>query len=237
MQIMRVTLGTLTGLGVFWGFALFFLENPLWQWCVVVLGASMTLTIFLKGFYIGMDSLRGRFHAILGTGAALLTLAIIGTLVEIPHHFMVSLHCLARVVFVISVALMHLGLKKQGYSLSITEWAEVLVVFVALAGTGLWFFYVTFTIPDVLLTLLVYLSLAILLITLSVVRIYLGSNLGWLWTLGAVSVLFITLGDIAMAYSSSAGLSAANLASLGILQYSAWGMLCLIMTLVSLQFE
>ena len=237
MQFLRATLGTLTGLGVFWGFALFFLGDPLWQWCIVVLGTSMTLTIFLKGFYIGMDSLRGRFHAILGTGAALLTLAIIGTLVEIPHHFMVTLHCLARIVLLLSVALMHLGLKKQGYSLSITEWAEVLVVFLALAGTGLWFFFVTFTITDLLLTLLVYLSLSILLVTISVVRIYLGSNLGWRWTLGAVAVLFITLGDMAMAYCSSAGLSAVNLASLEILQYGAWGMLCLIMTLVSLQFE
>ncbi len=237
MQFIRATLGTLTGLGVFWGIALFFLDNPLWRWCIVVLGLSMTLTIFLKGFYIGMDSLRGRFHAILGTGAALLTLSIIGTLVAIPHNLMVSLHCLARVVLLLSVVLMHLGLKKQGYSLSIAEWAEVLVVFLALAGTGLWFFYVTFTINDLLLTLLVYLSLIILLVTISVVRIYLGSNLGWRWTFGAVGVLFITLGDMAMAYCSSVGLSATNLASLEILQFTSWGMLCLIMSLVSLQFE
>lgn len=234
---MRAALGTVTGLAVFWSLALFFLQNPLWQWCVAIMGACMTVTIFLKGFYIGHDTLRGRFHMILGTGAGLLALAIIGTLMVIPQPFMVSLHCFARIVLLISVLLMFLGLKKQGYTLTTTEWAEVLLVYLALAGTGLWFFYFKFAVASLMLTVLIYLSLIILLVTMSVVRVYLGSNLGWRWTAGAVGVLFITLGDMGLAYGSAVNLATSTSASLDILQYGGWGLLCLIMTLVSLQFE
>ncbi len=237
MQFVRTALGTLTGLTIFWSLSLYILDYPTWRWCIAGLAFCMSITIYLKGFYIGTDSLRGRFHLILGTGAGLLAIAIIGTLMEIPQPLMISLHCLARLVLLVSVTLMFIGLKKQGYTLSAGEWLEVLMVYFALAGTGLWFFYMKFAVTDILLTVLVYLSLMILLVTMSVVRIYLGSNLGWRWTAGAVGVLFISLGDMAMAYGSSAALAVSTSTNLEALQYGAWGALCFIMTLVSLQFE
>jgi len=237
MEFSRTTISTITGLALFWCLSLFFLSDPMWRWCIAIMAGCMTATIYLKAFYIGTDSLRGRFHLILGTGGFLLTISISCTLMAISEPLMLSLHCLTRIVLLVSVLLMFLGLKKQGYTLSIGQWGEVLLVYALITGIGLWFFYVTFDVTDLLLTVLVYLSLLVLLVTISVVRIYLGSNLGWLWTAGAVAVLFITLGDMGMAYASSANLTTSSFKSLEIIQYGGWGTLCLIMTMVSLQFE
>jgi len=237
MKLMRTATATVLGLAIFWCLALIVLGNPLWQWSIAVMGGCMTLAIFLKALHIGRDTLRGRFHVILSSGLGLVTISIIATLLEIPQPIMVTLHCFARIILLLSVTLMFLGLKKQGYSLSAYEWGEVLLVYLTLSATGLWFFYVTFEVTDLLLTLLIYLSLTVLLVTISVVRIYLGSNIGWLWTAGAVGVLFITLGDMGMAYGYSTSLNPSTSAALEMLQYGSWGVLGIILTCVGLNVD
>lgn len=48
-----------------------------------------------------------------------------------------GLHYLARFIFIVSVALMFIGLMKQGYTLSAGDWVVVLVLFTALAAVEL----------------------------------------------------------------------------------------------------
>jgi hypothetical protein len=143
-----------------------------------------------------------------------------------------GLHYLARFIFIVSVALMFLGLQKQGYTLSAGAWIVVLLVFAALAATGLWFFYTLYAGATILMSILVYMSLFIMLEVLGVVEVYLGSNLGVRWTAGALSVLCVTLGDMSMAYGAVSGLPVWET-----VQYLSWSLLGVIMGIISLLWD
>jgi hypothetical protein len=82
------------------------------------------------------------------------------------------------------------------------------------------------------MTILVYVSLFIMFETMAVVRIYLGSDLGWRWTAGALSVICITVGDMAMAYSAASGLAVWET-----VQYLGWSVLGVIMCIISLMWD
>jgi hypothetical protein len=135
-------------------------------------------------------------------------------------------------IFIVSVFVMFIGLMKQGYTLSGGDWVQVLVVFAILTAIGLWFFHSLYAGATVLMSILVYKSLFIMLEALAVVRIYLGSDLGWRWTAGALSVICITVGDMGMAYSTTSGLAVWE-----IVQYLGWSIRSVIMCIISLMWD
>lgn len=232
MKPLRFLIGIVMVLSLVGSLGLLFLSNPVWKWGAAILALCFGAAALAKGVYLGLDNLRGKFHIILGSGAIALTAAITMTLVSSTPGLVFGLHYLARFIFIVSVAMMLLGLIKQGYSLSTFEWIQMLVVFAILAGIGLWLFYGLYAGATLLMSILVYASLFIMLETLLVVRIYLGSNLGIRWTLGAVSVLCITLGDMAMAYATTSDLPAWE-----IVQYLGWCSISFIMCSISLMFD
>jgi hypothetical protein len=232
MKPLRVLIGTVMVLALVGSLALLFLSNPVWKWGAAIIALCFGTAALAKGVYLGLDNLRGKFHVILGFGAIALTAAITTTLVSSTPGLVFGLHYLARFVFIVSVAMMLLGLIRQGYTLSTLEWIQMLIVFVVLAGIGLWLFYGLYAGANLLMSILVYASLFIMLETLFVVRIYLGSNLGARWTFGAVSVLCITLGDMSMAYAMTSGLPAWE-----IVQYLGWCSISFIMCIISLMFD
>ena len=121
---------------------------------------------------------------------------------------------------------------KQGYTLSLGDWIQILVVFVILAGIGLWLFHSLYAGATVLMIILVYMSLFIMLETMAVIRVYLGSDLGWRWTAGALSVMCVTVGDMSMAYSATSGLAVWET-----VQYLSWSVMVAIMCIISLMWD
>ena len=232
MKAFRVFIGMVMGLSFAGSLVLLALGNPIWKWGAVITSLCFGLAALGKAFYLKLDTLRGKFHLILGTGALILGIAIIVGLASETPEYIFGLQYLARLIFMLSVFMMFTGLVKQGYSLSFGDWVQVLVVFAILAGIGLWLFHTLYAGATVLMTILVYVSLFIMLETMAVVRIYLGSDLGWRWTAGALSVMCITVGDMAMAYSATSGLVVWET-----VQYLGWSVLSVIMCIISLMWD
>ena len=232
MKALRVFIGIVMGLSFVGSLVLLILGDPTWKWGAAIIALCFGIAALGKAFYLRVDTLRGKFHVILGAGALTLGIAIIVTLVSETPAYIFSLQYLARFIFMLSVFMMFIGLVKQGYSLSFGDWIQVLVVFVILAGIGLWFFHTLYAGATVLMTILVYISLFIMLETMAVVRIYLGSDLGWRWTAGALSVMCVTIGDMSMAYSATS-----DLAVWETVQYLGWSVLGVIMCIISLMWD
>lgn len=232
MKGLRVFIGAVMVLAFVVSLVLLILSDPNWRWCSGIIALCFGVAALGKAVHLRLNTLRGRFHLILGTGAVAFTAAITVGLTSTTPDPIFILHYLARLVFIISVGLMFAGLMKQGYSLSFLEWIQVLLVFAILTGVGLWLFYSLYAGATVLMSVLVYLSLFLLFETLAVVRVYLGSDLGWRWTAGALSVFFVTLGDMAMAYSATSGLAAWE-----IVQYLSWSIMASIMCIISLMWD
>jgi hypothetical protein len=232
MKAFRVFIGMVMGLSFAGSLVLLALGNPIWKWGAVITSLCFGLAALGKAFYLKLDTLRGKFHLILGTGALILGIAIIVGLASETPEYIFGLQYLARLIFMLSVFMMFTGLVKQGYSLSFGDWVQVLVVFAILAGIGLWLFHTLYAGATVLMTILVYVSLFIMFETMAVVRIYLGSDLGWRWTAGALSVICITVGDMAMAYSAASGLAVWET-----VQYLGWSVLGVIMCIISLMWD
>ena len=212
--------------------ALLGLGNPIWKWGAAIIMLCFGVAGVGKAFHLKLDTLRGKFHLILATGALLFCAAIVVGLLSTTPWQIFGLHYLARFIFLVSVALMFVGLMKQGYTLSVGDWVVVLVVFAALAATGLWFFYTLYAGATVLMSVLIYMSLFIMLVVLANVQVYLGSNLGVRWTAGALSVLCITLGDLSMAYFAASGLPVWE-----VVQYLSWIGLGVIMGIICLLWD
>ena len=232
MKAFRVFIGMVMGLSFVGSLVLLALGNPIWKWGAAIISLCFGIAALGKAFYLKLDTLRGKFHIILGTGALILGIAIIVGLVSETPEYIFGLQYLARLIFMLSVFMMFTGLVKQGYSLSFGDWVQVLVVFAILAGIGLWLFHTLYAGATVLMTILVYVSLFIMFETMAVVRIYLGSDLGWRWTAGALSVICITVGDMAMAYSAASGLAVWET-----VQYLGWSVLGVIMCIISLMWD
>ena len=232
MKAFRVFIGMVMGLSFVGSLVLLALGNPIWKWGAAIISLCFGIAALGKAFYLKLDTLRGKFHLILGTGALILGIAIIVGLVSETPEYIFGLQYLARLIFMLSVFMMFTGLVKQGYSLSFGDWVQVLVVFAILAGIGLWLFHTLYAGATVLMTILVYVSLFIMFETMAVVRIYLGSDLGWRWTAGALSVICITVGDMAMAYSAASGLAVWET-----VQYLGWSVLGVIMCIISLMWD
>ncbi len=212
--------------------ALLALGNPLWKWGAVIIALCFGVAGVGKALHLKLDTLRGKFHLILGIGALIFCAAIAVGLVSTTPWQIFGLHYLARFIFIVSVALMFVGLMKQGYTLSAGDWVVVLLLFAALAATGLWFFYTLYAGATVLMSILVYMSLFIMLVVLANVQVYLGSNLGVRWTAGALSVMFVTLGDMSMAYFAVSGLPIWET-----VQYLSWSVLGFIMGIICLLWD
>jgi len=208
------------------------LGNPLWKWGAGIIALCFGVAAIGKALHLRLDTLRGRFHLILGIGALIFCAAIVVGLLSTIQWQIFGLHYLARLIFILSVALMFIGLMRQGYTLSLDDWIIALVVFAALSAIGLWFFYTLYAGASVQMSILVYMSLFIMLEVLAVVQIYLGSNLGVRWTAGALSVAFVTLGDMSMAYSIVSGLPIWE-----IVQYLSWSLLSFIMGIICLLWD
>jgi hypothetical protein len=232
MKALRIFIGMVMGLSFVGSLVLLALGNPMWKWGAGIIVLCFGIAALGKAFYLKLDTLRGKFHVILGAGALILSIAIIVGLVSETPEYIFGLQYLARFIFMLSVFMMFIGLVKQGYSLSVGDWVQVLVVFAILAGIGLWLFHTLYAGATVLMTILVYISLFIMLETMAVVRIYLGSDLGWRWTAGALSVMCITVGDMAMAYSATSGLVVWET-----VQYLGWSVLGVIMCIISLMWD
>ena len=232
MKAFRIFIGMVMGLSFVGSLVLLALGNPMWKWGTGIIALCFGIAALGKAFYLKLNTLRGKFHVILGAGALILGIAIIVGLVSETPAYIFGLQYLARFIFMLSVFIMFIGLVKQGYSLSFGNWVQVLVVFAILAGIGLWLFHTLYAGATVLMTILVYVSLFIMLETIAVVRIYLGSNLGWRWTAGALSVICITVGDMAMAYSTTSGLVVWET-----VQYLGWSVLGVIMCIISLMWD
>jgi hypothetical protein len=232
MKAVRAFIGIVMGLSFVGSVALLALADPIWKWGAGIIALCFGVAALGKAFYLRLNTLRGQFHVILGAGAVIFGIAIIvGLLSKTPEHIF-GLHYLARLIFILSVFMMFIGLMRQGYTLSGGDWVQVLVVFAILAAIGLWLFHSLYAGATVLMSILVYMSLFIMLETLTVVRIYLGSNLGWRWTAGALSVICITVGDMGMAYSTTSGLAVWE-----IVQYLGWNILSVIMCIISLMWD
>lgn len=232
MKALRVFIGIVMGLSFVGSLVLLVLGDPTWKWGAAIIALCFGIAALGKAFYLRIDTLRGKFHVILGAGALIFGIAIIVGLVSEVPEYIFGLQYLARFIFMLSVFMMFIGLVKQGYSLAFGDWIQVLVVFIILAGIGLWFFHTLYAGATVLITILVYISLFIMLETIAVVRIYLGSDLGWRWTAGALSVIAITIGDMAMAYSATSGLVVWET-----VQYLGWSVLGVIMCIISLMWD
>ena len=232
MKVLRVFIGVVMGLSFVGSLVLLVLGDPTWKWGAPIIALCFGIAALGKAFYLRVDTLRGKFHVILGAGALILGIAIIIGLVSETPEYIFGLQYLARFIFMLSVFMMFIGLVKQGYTLSFGDWVQVLVVFVILAGIGLWFFLTLYAGATVLMSILVYMSLFLMLETLAVIRVYLGSNLGWRWTAGALSVMCVTIGDMGMAYSATSGLAVWE-----IVQYLCWSVLSVIMCIISLMWD
>lgn len=208
------------------------LGNPMWKWGAAIIMLCFGVAGVGKALYLKLDTLRGRFHLILSIGALIFCAAIVVGLLSTTPWQIFGLHYLARLIFIVSVALMFIGLMKQGYTLSGGDWVKVLVLYIMLAAVGLWFFYTLYAGATVLMSILIYMSLFILLEVLGVVQVYLGSNLGVRWTAGALSVVFVTLGDMSMAYSAASGLAVWEA-----VQYLSWIGLGFIMGVICLLWD
>lgn len=228
MNILRALAAIGLGIAITGSFMLLALYDPLWRWGVGLAMFFFSMATYLKAVHLGAGTLRGKFHVILGTASFLFAVSIAVGLASDNQSLVYGIHSFTRLIFIISVLMMLIGLFKQGYSLSAMEWVQVLLVFAVLAGLGLGLFYGLYSGATLHMSILVYLSLLILLLTLAVVRVYLGSNLGIRWTLGAVSVLFITLGDMAMAYQGMSGIEWWT-----VVQYVSWIILAIIMGWIS----
>ena len=232
MKALRALIGIIMGLSFVVCLALLVLDNPLWKWGAGIITLCFGVAALSKAFYLHLDTLRGRFHVILGIGAVLFCVSITAGLVFATPLHIFSLLYFTRFIFILAVAMMFIGLMKQGYTLSAGNWAQVLVVFAILAAIGLWPFYNLYPGSTMLMSIMVYTSLFLLLETIAVVRVYLGSDLGWRWTAGALSVLFITVGDMGMAYSATSGI-----ATWEIVQYLGWSIMAVIMCIISLMWD
>lgn len=232
MKALRALIWIVMILSAVGSVALLALGNPLWKWGTAIIALCFGVAGVGKGLYLKLDTLRGKFHLILGTGALIFCAAIVVTLLSTTEWQIFGLHYLARFIFLVSVALMFVGLMKQGYTLSVGDWIVVLVLFAALAATGLWFFYTLYAGATTPMSILVYMSLFILLEVLAVVQVYLGSNLGVRWTAGAMSVFFVTLGDMSMAYFAVSGLPIWET-----VQYLSWSVLGFIMGVICLLWD
>src|SRR5208337_2406938 len=114
--------------------ALLALGDPIWKWGAAAIALCFGVAGVGKGLYLKLDTLRGRFHVILGTGALIFCAAIIVGLVSTTPWQIFGLHYLARFIFLVSVALMFVGLMRQGYTLSAGDWVVVVLLFAALAA-------------------------------------------------------------------------------------------------------
>jgi hypothetical protein len=232
MKALRVLIGLVMVLSAAGSLVLLGLGDPLWKWGAGVIALCFWVAALSKAFYLKLNTLRGKFHVILSAGALAFGIAIIIGLVSEAPEYIFGVHYLARLIFMLAVFMMLVGLMKQGYTLSVGNWVQVLAVFAIVAAIGLWLFHNLYGGATVLMSILVYSSLFIMLETLAVVRVYLGSNLGWRWTAGALSVICITIGDMGMAYSATSGLAAWE-----IVQYVGWSALSVIMCIISLMWD
>jgi hypothetical protein len=232
MKAFRTLIGTVAGLSFMGSLVLLGLAHPLWKWGAGIIALCFGVAALSKAFYLRLDTLRGKFHLILGAGAIILCAAITAGLLSTTPWPIFGLHYVARFIFILAVFMMFVGLMKQGYTLSVGNWVQVLVVFGILAAIGLWLFYSLYAGASVLMSILVYMSLFIMLETIAVIRVYVGSDLGWRWTAGAVSVICITVGDMGMAYGVTSGAAVWE-----IVQYLGWSALSIIMCIISLMWD
>ncbi len=229
---LRVIIWIVMVLSAIGSVALLALGNPLWKWGTAIIALCFGVAGVGKALHLKLDTLRGKFHLILGTGALIFCAAIAVGLVSTTPWQIFGLHYLARFIFIVSVALMFIGLMKQGYTLSAGDWVIVLVVFAALATLGLWFFYTLYAGASELMSILVYMSIFIMLEVLAVVQVYLGSSLGVRWTFGGLSVMCVTLGDMSMAYFAVSALPIWET-----VQYLSWSVLGFIMGIICLLWD
>ncbi|RPI80008.1 MAG: hypothetical protein EHM45_00570 [Desulfobacteraceae bacterium] len=232
MNFLRALAAIGLGIAITASLMLLALNNPLWPWGTGLAMFFFCMATYLKAIHLGTGTLRGKFHIILGSGGAVFTAGILAGLFGSDPLLLFGLHDLGRVVLIFALILMLLGLMKQGYTLSAMEWGQVVLVFLVLAGIGLGLFYGLYSGATPLMIVLVYLSLILLFVTVAVVRVYLGSSLGARWTLGALSVLFITFGDMAMAYQAMSGIEWWTY-----VQYLSWSMLAIIMGIISSMWD
>lgn len=232
MKALRVFIWIVMILSAIGSLALLALGDPIWKWGAAIISLCFGVAGVGKAFHLKLDTLRGKFHLILSIGALIFCAAIVVGLVSTTPWQIFGLHYLARFIFIVSVALMFVGLMKQGYTLSARDWVVALLLFAALAAIGLWFFYTLYAGATVLMSILVYMSLFIMLEVLCVVQVYLGSNLGVRWTAGALSVMCVTLGDTSMAYFAVSGLPVWE-----VVQYLSWSVLGFIMGIICLLWD
>ena len=232
MIALRAFIGIVMGLSFVGSLALLALGNPNWKWGAGIIVLCVGAATLGKAVHLRLNTLRGRFHVILGAGGVAFGVAIIVGLISTTPWQIFGLHYLARFILIVSVGLMFIGLMKQGYTLSVGDWIKVLVLYALLAAVGLWLLHSLYAGASALMSILVYMSLLLLFETVAVVQVYLGSDLGLRWTAGALSVFFITLGDMGMAYSATSGLVAWE-----IVQYLSWSILGVIMCIISLMWD
>ncbi len=232
MKALRVLIGIVMAFAIVMGVTLLLLVDPIWKWGTVIIMVCFGVAALAKAFYLRLNTLRGKFHVILGSGAVIFCAAIMAGLLSATPWQIFGLHYLTRFIFILSVFMMLVGLMKQGYTLSFGNWAQVLMAFAIPAAIGLWLFYSLYAGATILMNILVYMSLFIMLETLAVIRVYLGSDLGWRWTAGALSVICITVGDMSMAYSATSGI-----AGWEIVQYLSWSVMAAIMCVISLMWD
>lgn len=232
MKALKVLIGMVMVFSIVAMLALLALGDPVWKWGAAIISICFGIAALGKAFHLRLNTLRGKFHVILGSAALIFSAAMIAGLVSAVPWSVFGLHYLTRFIFLLSVFLMLTGLLKQGYTLSAGDWLQVLGVFAVLAAVALWLYYNLYAGASLLMTVLVYMALLIMLETLAVVRVYLGSDLGWRWTAGGLSVLFITLGDMGMAYSATSGI-----AGWEIVQYLSWSVMGAIMCVISLMWD
>lgn len=232
MKGLRALIWIVMILGAIGGLVLLALGNPIWKWMAAIIAFCFGVAAVGKALYLRLDTLRGKFHLILGIGALFFCAAIVVGFLSTTPWLIFTLHYIARFIFLASVVLMFIGLMKQGYTLSLGDWLIVLIIFAALATIGLWFFYTLYAGATILMSILIYSSLLIMLVVLANVQVYLGSNLGMRWTAGALSVLCVTLGDMGMAYFATSALPVWET-----VQYLGWSAVSFIMGVISLLWD
>jgi hypothetical protein len=232
MKVFRALIWIVMILAAIGSLALLALGNPLWKWGTAIIALCFGVAGVGKALHLKLDTLRGKFHLILSIGALIFCAAIVVGMVSTTPWQIFGLHYLARFIFIVSVALMFVGLMKQGYTLSAGDWVVALLLFAALTAIGLYFFYTLYAGATTLMSILVYMSLFIMLEVLAVVQVYLGSSLGVRWTAGALSVMCVTLGDMSMAYFAVSGLPVWET-----VQYLSWSVLGFIMGVICLLWD
>ncbi len=179
-------------------FAYFAMNDPI----KVIYVSAFSFYIFSivawrKAISLGLENVRARLIAFLGTGGFLIALGFTfqGTL---AHVFSV----VGYTLLIVGILMMFINLYRMGYTLEISEWIQVISVFLLVLGISLYLgLNYGFSPYGWLLTIL---SLAVIFLSSSVLRIFWGSDLGRRWMLGVTSAFIFGIATVLLAsYMSS----------------------------------